>query len=245
MHRGQRASQRGLTLIEILLSIIILVVGVLGILAFFPTALRISAATIDQRAGINLAESVKHSMDTAMRFAVNDGGADDGKVIMTHDMDAGDAFPYLFFLPALDGVTSGNDGWRRHPSASSDAYGDSIASNPIPSPETYPQFSVASDAWLNATVDYVHTKNDPTDPYRQYAFSFDIAKVNTLEHLLSQINPDTGVNYTADELDLLIRLYEVRIHVFRKKGGTSTGTGSGNSVAKNLILTVTHRVAQK
>ena len=84
-----------------------------------------------------------------------------------------------------------------------------------------------------------------TDPYRQYAFSFDIAKVNTLEHLLSQINPDTGTNYTADELDLLINLYEIRIHVFRKKGGTSTSTGSGNSVDKNLILTVTHRVAQK
>ena len=256
MHRIHRRGDRGLTLIEILLSILVLVLGILGIMALFPTALQTSRVTIEQRHSVNIAESVKHSIGNAFRFqfAVGTGevaagspGIEDGKVIMTHDMDAGNAFPFLFLPPNLAG-TGAAPGWRRHPAAAAvdRAIGTGpLATNPVPSPEPSPQFYLSSDALLNASVSYIRGNNDPTEPYRQYAFNFDIAKVNTLQHLLTQTNPATGVNWTAAQLDPMIRLYEVRIHVHRIKGGGGVSTGSGNGVEKNLILTVTHRVALK
>lgn len=257
MHRTHRRGDRGLTLIEILLSILVLVLGILGIMALFPTALQTSRVTIEQRHSVNVAESVKHSIGNAFRFQFATGtgevagsspGVEDGKVIMTHDMDAGNAFPFLFLPPNLAGSTATAPGWRRHPAAAAVdmARGTGpLATSPVPNPEAAPQFYVSSDAWLNASVSYIRSNNDPTEPYRQYAFNFDIAKVNTLQHLLTQVNPATGVNWTPDELDPMIRLYECRIHVHRIKGGGGVSTGSGNGVNKNLILTVTHRVALK
>lgn len=257
--RRHRRPDRGLTLIEILLSILVLVLGILGIMALFPTALQTSRVTIEQRHSVNIAESVKHSIGNAFRFRFGTGtgevaasspGIEDGKVIMTHDMNAGSAFPFLFHPPTLTG-TGIAPGWRRHPAAAAAdaAIGTGpLATNPVPNPESAPQFFVSADAWLNASVSYIRSNNDPTEPYRQYAFTFDIAKVNTLQHLLgppAQVNPSTGNPWTAAEVDPMIRLYECRIHVHRIKGGGSVSTGVGNGVNKNLILTVTHRVALK
>jgi hypothetical protein len=243
-------SDRGLTLIEILLSILVLLLGIMGIMALFPTALQTSRETVEERHAVNLAESVKHSIGNAMRFRISDGASPDfNKVVMTHDMDAGAGFPYLFWPPKLTGVNAPTeDGWRRHPSAAAgNAWGDGPLATPVPNPELSPQFKVSSDGWMNATVDYVRATNDQTEPYRQYMFNFDIAKVNTLAHLIG-VDPDGAgpqPAYTVATLDPLIRLYEVRINVLRKKGGPSTLTGSRNSVPKNLILTVTHRVSLK
>lgn len=242
---------RGLTLIEILLSILVLVLGILGIMALFPTALQASRATVEQRHAVNIAESVKSAISGGFRFqypagtgevAAGSPGVEDGKIILTHDMNAGDAFPLLISPPSLSA------GWRRHPAAAAadKAAGTGpLADNPVPNPEIDPQFFVSADAWLNASVGYIRSNNDPTEPYRQYSFNFDIGKVNTLKQLLTQVNPATGANWTAAELDPLIRLYEVRIHVHRLKGGGSAGNGIGNSMPKNLVLTVTSRVTLK
>jgi hypothetical protein len=231
-----RRSDRALTLVEILLSILVLMIGVLGILSLFPTAMQTGRETADERHAINLAESVKHAVSTGIRFRITDPADPNfGKVLVLHDMDGGSGFPYLYKLPQLQ------DGWRRHPPAgAADALGDGP---PAPNSETSPQFFVSSDGWINATVDDVRA-NDPTDPYRRFAFNFDVFKPNSLAHLLGTPKPGGGV-YALDDLDAQLRLFEVRIHVHRIKGGPLAGNGPGNSVAKNLVLTVTHRVSRK
>jgi hypothetical protein len=266
--------RRGLTLIEILLSILVLVIGILGIMALFPAALITSKDTIDQRHGANLAESVKNAVSDAFRFQYpagtldvdGDGTADAGKMVMTHDMSkAGGNFPYLFYPPVLDGVTGMTDrdatatiSYRRHPPNGADGPGGtkivrhSSGAQNFPSPGkdpvngiNYPFFRLATEAWVNANRRFIKGEiageggNDPTEAYDQYVFNFDLAKVYTLQYLEGDPKP-TGGNWTRDELDLTIRLYEARINIMRCKGDALNVAND-----REHILTVTHRVAIK
>lgn len=230
---------KGVTLIEILLSLLVLVIGIVGILAIFPSALQQSKETVQERAALIYGESVKAALANAMRFP--DVG---GNRIMTHDMEAGTLlWPYVFPLPTLQ------VGWVRHPNGA-----DVNGLNPIPNPadpELDPAFKLGTDGWLSASVDYVHNTNDPTDPYRQFLFSFDVCRVNTLWYRLGQ--PDgAGGTWTEATLTPQCKLFEFKIHVMRQKGvnsagGSGTG-GGGTGVAnplKSHILSLMDRLSMK
>jgi hypothetical protein len=89
--------------------------------------------------------------------------------------------------------------------------------------------------------------NDPTDPWRQFAFSFVIKKINTLEYLMKpvpQINPATGAAYTLNDLEPLTKLYELRVRVFRM-ANQAAGAGQAASSRKKLISEVSYRVCTR
>jgi hypothetical protein len=262
MRHRRRASERGLTLVEILMSLLILALGILGIMALFPTALQTSQDTVDQRYCANLVESIKHAIDTAVRFqypagtgdvVASSAGAEDGKVIMTHDLWGYTTFPYLFIPPKLeDAALSEPKGWRRHPPAAStdECLGTKLAlvSGEFPNPELSPQFYLVQDDWLRADMKYIRdpvTGNDFSESSDSYAFNFDIAKVFTLAHMVNYTNPATGSNWTVAQLDPLIKLYEGRIYLHRIKGGVVRPKTYPNTAEKRFVLGATFRVALK
>jgi hypothetical protein len=95
----------------------------------------------------------------------------------------------------------------------------------------------------------VRNTNDMSEPYKQFAFSFDIRKINTLAYLVGTPKPDGSGPYTMTDLEPMVKLYEFRIHVFRMRVDASafggTGTGTGGTTVKKLIATVTDRVSTK
>ena len=90
--------QQGLTLIEILLALIVMVIGIVGILALFPAAMESAKESMEETQAAILAESVAHSLQEAVRFAQWDTGTGQWTVIFTHDLKNGANFvKYQYF----------------------------------------------------------------------------------------------------------------------------------------------------
>jgi len=258
-HRRQEA---GLTLIEILLALIVMVVGIVGILALFPPALESARLSMEETQAAIVAESVAHGLANGVRFANYNAVTNQWEAVFTHDLKEGSNYvKYPFLLPPIDtngNGTSDEGDWVHHPDGkSAPTKGD---------PEKDPDFELKGDGWTAATHDSVQA-NDYSDPYHQFSFSFDIRKINTLDYLVGTPKPDGSGNYSLGDLENLVKLYEFRIHVFRKRslaggggsGGTATGSGggpgpgAGTTVSsgagapgdKVLIATVTNRVSTK
>ena len=251
----RRGGDRGLTLIEILLALIVMVLGVVGILALFPPALQSALESVEDTNAAVVSESVAHALVNAFLFANWDPATFETTVTLTYDLDAGGTkIRYQFKLPKLD--QPGTEDWWHFPSALPGPQPDPGAKLPLTwDPEQDNRvFKMSADYWTNQTVESVHLTNDLSDPYRQYAFSFDIRKVNTLEYLIGKPNPDKpGENYKVEDLDPLCKLYEFRINIFRvatpggtMSGGGGTGTmGSGGAEFRRLIAIITKRIAAK
>jgi type II secretory pathway pseudopilin PulG len=220
-----RATERGLTLIEILIAIIIMTLGVLGILSLFPPALQSATESVEETNAAILGESVAHALTAGFRTAIWNMATSKWEVSLTHDLQVGKSTKgrYTFTLPPLPVDPIGVDlAWRHYPSTSQPPPVDPGMELPAGGydPEGDDRlFKLGGDGWTRATVKNVHDVNDPTDPYTQFAFSFDIRKVNTLAHLRKQKNPATGKDYTEKELDGMAKLYEIRVHLFRTTGG--------------------------
>ncbi|MHC4605446.1 MAG: type IV pilus modification PilV family protein [Planctomycetota bacterium] len=228
----KRKLERGVTLIEILLALVVMVIGVIGILALFPPALESQKISMEETVAAIEAESVAHALSTALHFADFDTGAKRWNATFTHDLaDGTTSVKYVFILPTL------TEGWKHHP--------DDLPPTPG-SPQDDPEFFNTGDGWIQAEHS-ARRAVDFTDPYHQFAFSFDVRKVNTMEYLLNQVNPDTGVNWTEGEIDSIVNLYEFRIHIFRcwSTGGWQSSGGSAfeqpGATEKRLVATVTHR----
>lgn len=223
---------RGLTLIEILLALIIMVLGIVGILALFPPALQSGKEAMEcTQAGIT-GQSVANGLTTAVRFGTYTAATGDWTCTLTHDMQNGASTLYTFNLPKL------SDGWKHHPPGTA-APGANV--------ELDPELKLCGDGWLLATVADIQANSDPSDPLRQFAFSFDVKKINTLAYLIGTPKPGGGT-YTITDLEGLVKLFEFRIHVFRLAnnavGTGGTGTGSTTST-KKLVATITSRVSTK
>jgi Tfp pilus assembly protein PilV len=233
VERTTRRGERGLTLIEILLALIIMVLGIVGILALFPPALQSGKEAMEvTQAGIT-AQSVANSVATGVRFASYNAATGDWTVTLTHDLNnSGTTSIYTFNLPKL------TDNWKHHPGNGT----------PSTNPEADPEFKLVGDGWIQAEVDNVRTKSDPTEPLKQFAFSFACKKINTLAYLIGTPKPGGG-NYTLADLEGIVKLFEFRVHIFRlasnASGGGGTGTGGGTTNSKKLVATVTTRVSTK
>lgn len=248
----RRNRERGLTLIEILLAMIIMMLGVVGILALFPTALGAARTSMEETNAAILAESIAHGLTNSIRFAEYDPTTKQWKVYFTHDLEGGtQTMRYDFLLPELADNTTGDDNkaWQRHPATSANSKGY----NP-PSPENHSQilptegvFRLGKDSWLAASHQEIKNVNENNDPYTQFAFRFDVRKVNRLKYMLN--NPLFTIpgttppqQYTSEaELDPLVKLYEFRIHIYRVYSGlTSGGTTTTAGMEKlKWIATVT------
>jgi len=108
-------------------------------------------------------------------------------------------------------------------------------------------FQLGGDQWLLDTVEDVHKVNDPTDPLTQFAFSFDIRKVDDMYYQRRDpkaVDPIRGVVLKPDEYEAMAKLYEVHIHILRISHEGAVGGGEG-AVYRRYITTFTKRIAVK
>lgn len=252
-----RARRRGMTLIEILIALIIMVLGVLGILALFPPALQMGSESMEETNAAILAESVAHALAAAFQAVEEDKASPTLKLRATliHDLKAGAATGrYTFVLPPLPQNPTTNPEWWHFPSSKSPAgqggspaTGDSGAKMLMNAwdPTTDDRhFQLGGDKMVTDSVDSVHAINDPTDPLTQFAFSFDIRKVDDMwyQRRNGAVDPYRNKALTAEEYESLEKLYEVRIHVLRISHQGAAGGGEG-AVARRYITSFTKRLS--
>jgi type II secretory pathway pseudopilin PulG len=254
-----RARERGMTLIEILIALIVMVLGVLGIMALFPPSLQMAAEAMEETNAALLAESVAHSMAEAFSAAEEDKQAPKLllRCTMSHDMKAGDKTRgrYTFVLPPLPTNPLTNPDWYHYPSSSmppgqgSPAAGDNgskMVSMSWDPTEDDRHFQLGGDQWTVDTVQSVHEMNDMTDPLLQFAFSFDIRKVDDMWYQRRNsgaIDPYRNVALKPDDYEAMEKLYEVRIHVLRITHQGGSGGKVEGDVSRRYITTVTKRIS--
>jgi len=252
-----RRGERGLTLIEILLALIVMVLGIVGILALFPAAMESAKMSMEETQAAILGESVANSLATAARFSVLAppmAVTQHYQLTVNHDSirSQDNALVYYqFWLPNFtDGMGPGptpNSGtnWFHHPIAPGPGIGAVSASTP----ELEPDWRLTGDPWTKAQYDMIKgtsptTGTDGSEPLAQFAYSWDCRKINTLEYLMAP--PPAGTSQTVAQLDPLVRVWEFRIHTFRTTTAGSVGTGTGSAVAgvtsKRLIATMSTRI---
>jgi type II secretory pathway pseudopilin PulG len=265
---SRRAPERGMTLIEILLALIVMVLGVTGILAMFPPALQSGRESMEETNAAILGESVAQALTNALRFAQPQGGgggaggapaSTNWEVTLSHDLKVGGTtVKYKFLLPSLVPPGDPTGGLKHFPSSTNPAAGSADpGGNLKPIIEDDDRiFRLAGDQWVKATTQNVMDNFDPTDAYSQFAFSFDCRKVNTLEYLINPSpkpdpNDPNGGAYTLTKLESMCRLYEFRIHIFRaaSQAGSFSGGGTGTMAAgadtRTLIATIVKQIAME
>ena len=233
-----RKAEKGLTLVEILLALIVMVIGLAGILALFPVALQASKESFEDTHSAIMAESLANGLNNAIRFAQPDGGGSFYSAVLTHDLEYnGQKAKFKFKLPKLD------EEWIWYPGPSTIPVGGSYD----PESSSLAAYRFGGDDWAFSAVKTVQDTNDASDPYRQFGFAFRVRKVNTLEHMIGQPMPGGG-SYTEADLDPLVKFYEFEIYIFRMVtiaaggGGTSTTAGVDE---KRLKARVSSRVSLK
>lgn len=260
----KRAAKQGMTLIEILIALIVMVLGVLGIMALFPPALQSGTESMEDTNAAILAESVAHSLVQAITNAEEDLTSTNLRLraTMTHDMQAGFTYGrYTFILPNLPANPLTNPEWSHFPST---AKPPGQGGSPAPGdpgvrmtgqewdPETDDRhFQLGGDQAILETVKSVQQMNDPTDPLTQFAFSFDIRKVDDMWYQRQNgtaIDPFRKTALLPQDYENMEKLFEVRIHILRisHQGQSTTGTAVGEGpVFRRYITTVTKRITVK
>ena len=232
MNGGKTRGDRGLTLLEILLALIVMVLGIVGILSLFPPALDSAKESMEYSQAAITGESVANALAVALRLATVEPTSGVWTATLSHDLaTGGNGIRYVFQLPRLvDGLSNSRDGtpWIHHPGKAP----------PNDSPEDQQAFIMGTDPWTKAQLEEVR-KTDPNDPLAQFGFSFRVRKVHTLSWLEGKLKPD-GKPYTVEDLDPISKLYEFQIIMFRMQGGDG-----GAKDPKRTIAVLTTRVSTK
>lgn len=233
--------RRGITLIEILLALIVMVLGVVGILALFPPALQQAAESMEDTQSAILGESVAHALVSALRNAEFDRTTLRYRAVLTHDLYSsdpgangnGEKGRFEFILPEGEKTPGAIPAWWHYPSSAKPPANDPGAKIDLTSWDAEADnrvFKLGGDGWMKATTDHVKTF-DPTDAWTQFGFSLNIQKVPTLDYLQGKDKPSLpGVpaqKYTNEEIDRMQKLYEFKIIVYRiaRAGGTASAQG--------------------
>jgi len=253
-----KTRSRGMTLIEILIALIVMVLGVLGILALFPPALQSGTESMEATNAAILAESVAHGLMSAFTTVEENKTPTAGattlqlRATITHDMKSGTTSNrYVFILPPLPANPLTNLDWYHYPSSANPS---GQGGNPPPGdpgskmtggqwdPESDDRlFQLGGDKALLDTVTDVRTVNDPTDPLTQFAFSFDIRKVDNMWYQRRNpgaIDPYRNAIVRPEEYEAMMKLYEIRIHILR----VSSEAGSSTPY-RRYITSFTKRIA--
>ena len=256
-----RAAERGMTLIEILIALIVMVLGVLGILALFPPALQSGTESMEETNAAILAESVAHGLMNAFASVEEDKTSLTVlklKATLSHDLKTSSTSArYTFILPPLPQNPTTNEEWFHYPSTSSPPgqgggtpTGDpgSKMTGAAWDPEGDDRhFQLGGDQWLLNTVNSVHDINDPTDPLTQFGFSFDVRKVDDMWYQRrspAAIDPYRNTVLKIDDYEAMEKLYEVRIHILRMSKQGASGGGAGADY-RRYITTFTKRISVK
>jgi type II secretory pathway pseudopilin PulG len=249
-----RAAEKGMTLIEILIALIVMVLGVLGILALFPPALQSGTESMEATNAAILAESVAHGLMGAFTTVEEDKLATKLtlRATLTHDCKTSTTSNrYVFQLPPLPKDPLTNPEWFHFPSSQSPSGQTGAPPTGDPGskmtggtwdPETDDRhFQLGGDKALLDTVRDVQTVNDPTDPLTQFAFSFDVRKVDNMWYQRRNpgaIDPYRNTIVKPEEYEAMMKLYEVRIHILR-----ITSEAGSATPYRRYITTFTKRIA--
>lgn len=237
--------RRGVTLIEILLALIVMVLGVVGILALFPPALQQAAESMEDTQAAIVGESVAHALVSALRNAEFDKATLRYKCVLVHDLYSSDPAAngngergrYEFVLPKGDPTGNDTKTYYHYPSSGKPPAADPGAA--IADPDNWKAdedprvFKLGGDGWMKATTDETK-KNDPTDAWTQFGFSLNVQKVPTLDYLRDKPKPTLPgtpeQRYQGDEVERMQKLFEFKIIIFRiANAGASFGGGTGVS----------------
>ena len=254
---------RGVTLIEILLALIIMVLGVVGILALFPGALQQAAESMEDTQSAIVGESVAHALVNALRNAEFDKATLQYKCVLVHDLYSSDPAAngngergrYEFVLPKGDTTGAAANPWYHVPGASKPPPADPGAALDLASWDAEADarvFKLGGDGWMKATTDETK-KNDPTDAWTQFGFSINIMKVPTLDYLRGKPKPTApgapALTYQPDEVERMQKLYEFKIVIYRIAnagatfgGGTAVGGGQGQEF-RRAVSVMTKRIS--
>ncbi len=209
-------NNKGLTLIEILIAIIVLMIGLVGILALFPTGLKSAKETEEDSNSAIMADSVCQSLQAAMRMpeVIDIGGTKANIVKMSHDglpRDTGktDECIYNILLPTfVESLAGFNDKPRlfAHPTREENVdaeanYLGTLLDNNITEPEF--AFRLGNNLAIYEAYKDVISGPDSTDPYMQYGFAFTVMRVDDLD-------PDM-----TDPERRARPLFEFKIYIYR------------------------------
>jgi len=230
--------RRGVTLIEILLALIIMVLGVVGILALFPGALMLAGESMEDTQSAIVGESVAHALVTALRNAEFDKATLQYKCVLVHDLYSSDPSAngngergrYEFVLPKGDVTGAVANPWYHFPGMAKPPAADPGAKVDLLTWDSEADgrvFKLGGDGWMKATTDETK-KNDPTDAWTQFGFSLNIMKVPTLDYLRGKPKPTApgapAQTYQPDEVERMQKLYEFKIVIYRiANAGASFG----------------------
>lgn len=178
--RGAFGPHSGFTILEILIAMVVITVGVVGLLALFPIAIKsTSNAVKDSRASL-LARSVQEAITVGMRVSPDE--ATSTTVLLQHD-----GFPAGGQLTIARPMVVGAAGQIYYPAPGlgTDPTGDT--------------FRLATDPQALAAVQDIRDPGgleiDPTEPTQQYSFGFLIQRVGTR---LFQVTIDVFRGYRQD-----------------------------------------------
>jgi len=219
----------GFTLIEILFAVLVMVIGLVGILALFPTGIDSSNRSVeDTEAGLK-SQSFVNALSIAMANATYDNSTGNWIIQVSFDL----AQNAQFRLPKFsDGVIykTGSSTifyssiWKHHPDftnpypypgiSSPTNYDDLSYSNPPSENPNNTAYKFGGDKWVIATQGTISPEHDRSEPYFQYAISLDVRKMNDFAYIAKDSTVD-GVKWTIPVFEEKNRTYEFRIHTYR------------------------------
>lgn len=206
-------NNKGLTLIEILIAIVVLMIGLVGILALFPTGLKSAKETEEDSHAAIMADSICQALQAAMRMPTVDPSTGDSLVKMSHDGLPRDESTtneciYEICLPTfVESLAGFNDKPRlyAHPESNDAnatiAYRGTLLNDNLTEPEF--AFRLGNNLAIYEVYKDVISGPDSTDPYTQYAFAFTVMRVDDLDPDMS--DPDRRAR----------PLFEFKIYIYR------------------------------
>ncbi len=227
------AGNKGLTLLEILMAVIILLLGLVGILSLFPAGIRSTNESVEERMAAFVADSVKEALNIAARSSnpedtVNGKPA---KLKFTHDGVEEKKSPFEFTLPLPSDP----------PVLRYFAYTPEGMKELTPEEERNYKpkkiFKLASDTFIKALYDSVVKGNDPTDPYQQWGYLFTINRIDDIRP-----SSETGSKFKPRSLyDIKINVYRVPVSI--KGDGDYVDTTGSEESEPRLVKTFVFRLA--
>jgi type II secretory pathway pseudopilin PulG len=187
---SRNPASAGLTLIEILIAIIVLTIGVVSILAIFPSSIKTASSSVEDTMAAKIAESVGDALSIAMRTA----SAEDvknkkpSKAFIVHDGLPGGSYEFSLPLPVDPPLAPDKPRFFAHP-----------AGNPAevsaPSPKPVDVFKLGGADFIKQLLDDVRKGPDPSDSYDQYGFTFTVKRFDDIRPA-----EETGANFIPNPL---------------------------------------------
>lgn len=201
--------QKGLTLIEILMAIIVLSLGLVGILSLFPTGIYSTNESVEERMSAFVGSSVKEALSMAMGLSTPEDtiNGKPAKVNFQHDGLEEGSPGYEFTLPLPEDPPPAETRYFCFTPESTLPEGTPLT--PEEEKDFVPDkvFSLATDTYIKSRYEDVTKGYDPTDPYQQWGYIFIVNRVDD-----NRPSSETGADFKPKAVyDFKINIYRVPV----------------------------------